>query len=222
MPRLWTETIEGHRRAVRDATLDTTAALVAEHGRSAVTMSRIAEATGIGRATLYKYFADIDEILLAWHERQVAAHLRLLEEVRDSTEPPMRLERVLTTYAHIRHAHHGIRSGRRSAPRRAHHPGTTPAREFLAALIAEDAAIAVRTDIPPKELAPFACSPRRCRRCLFTEGRGSARGSSWPRCVATLTENPGRPHALRTSSTENTVSPFSPRRALMGPCRHPS
>src|SRR5215211_7892460 len=31
MPRLWDETIEAHRRAVRDATLDTTAALVAEH-----------------------------------------------------------------------------------------------------------------------------------------------------------------------------------------------
>ena len=32
VPRLWDETIEAHRRAVRDATLDTTAALVAEHG----------------------------------------------------------------------------------------------------------------------------------------------------------------------------------------------
>ncbi len=32
MPKLWTETIEEHRRAVHDATLDTTAALVREHG----------------------------------------------------------------------------------------------------------------------------------------------------------------------------------------------
>ncbi len=119
-------------------------------------MSRIAEETGIGRATLYKYFADIDEILLAWHERQVAAHLRLLEEVRDSTETPIRLEQVLTTYAHIRHAHHG--SDLAGDLHRGEH--VTRARcqlvEFLATLIAEDAASAlVRTDIPPRELATF-------------------------------------------------------------------
>jgi hypothetical protein len=40
VPKLWTETIEEHRRAVQDATLDTTAALVAEHGLASVTMPR--------------------------------------------------------------------------------------------------------------------------------------------------------------------------------------
>jgi hypothetical protein len=30
MPKLWNETIEAHRRAVRDAIMDTTAALMAE------------------------------------------------------------------------------------------------------------------------------------------------------------------------------------------------
>jgi AcrR family transcriptional regulator len=39
VPRLWTETIEAHRRAVRDATLDATAALIAERGLAAVTMA---------------------------------------------------------------------------------------------------------------------------------------------------------------------------------------
>lgn len=34
-----------------------------------MTMSRIAEEIGIGRATLYKYFPDVEAILLAWHER---------------------------------------------------------------------------------------------------------------------------------------------------------
>src|SRR5262245_17513296 len=65
MPKLWSETITLHRREVRDAILDTTVALVAEHGLHAVTMSQIAEATGIGRATLYKYFPGVEAILHA-------------------------------------------------------------------------------------------------------------------------------------------------------------
>ena len=65
MPKLWNVTIEAHRREVRDATLDTTVALVAEHGLRAVTMSQIAEETGIGRATLYKYFPNVEAILFA-------------------------------------------------------------------------------------------------------------------------------------------------------------
>ncbi|RUV80905.1 TetR/AcrR family transcriptional regulator, partial [Mesorhizobium sp. M5C.F.Ca.IN.020.14.1.1] len=78
MPKLWNETIDAHRRAVRDATLDATAALVAERGLLSVTMAKIAEETGIGRATLYKYFRDVEAILVAWHERQVTGHLEHL------------------------------------------------------------------------------------------------------------------------------------------------
>jgi AcrR family transcriptional regulator len=81
VPKLWNETIEAHRRDVRDAILDTTVALVAEHGLRSTTMSRIAERTGIGRATLYKYFPDVESILIAWHHQHVAAHLEHL--IRD-------------------------------------------------------------------------------------------------------------------------------------------
>src|SRR5687768_11139635 len=96
MPRLWTETIEAHRREVRDAILDTASALVAEHGLRSVTMSQIAEDTGIGRATLYKYFSDVDAILLGWHERQIAVHLEHLRELRaNASNAGERLEAVL-------------------------------------------------------------------------------------------------------------------------------
>jgi len=107
VPKLWNETIEEHRHAVREATLDTTAALVAEHGLRSVTMSRIAEETGIGRATLYKYFPDVDAVLLAWHEREVGDHLAQLATVRDEAgDAGERLEAVLETYALIRHGSH--------------------------------------------------------------------------------------------------------------------
>jgi len=103
VPKLWTETIEEHRRAVHDATLDTTAALVAEHGLASVTMSRIAAETGIGRATLYKYFPDVEAILAAWHARHVTRHMEHLAAVRDQSvgDPAQRLEAVLTAYALI-------------------------------------------------------------------------------------------------------------------------
>jgi AcrR family transcriptional regulator len=108
VPKLWTETIEAHRREVRSAILDTTAALVVEHGLLSVTMSQIAEETGIGRATLYKYFPDVEAILLAWHERQITGHLEYLAEVRDQAgDPGGRLEAVLEAYALISHVSHG-------------------------------------------------------------------------------------------------------------------
>jgi AcrR family transcriptional regulator len=104
VPKLWNETIEAHRAAVRDAILDTTWALVTEHGLTSVTMSQIAEETGIGRATLYKYFPSVEAILLAWHERQITGHLEHLAEVRDQAgDATERLEAVLEAYALISH-----------------------------------------------------------------------------------------------------------------------
>jgi len=111
VPKLWNETIEAHRRAVRDAILNTTAELAAEHGVRSVTMSQIAGQVGIGRATLYKYFPDVDAILLAWHDQQVSEHLEQLTEVRDRTVGAgAQLDAVLRAFAHISrhsHGHHG-------------------------------------------------------------------------------------------------------------------
>ncbi|WP_062641142.1 TetR/AcrR family transcriptional regulator [Streptomyces maremycinicus] len=111
MPKLWNETIDAHRRAVRDAILNSTAELAAEHGLRSVTMSQIAENAGIGRATLYKYFPDVEAILLAWHDRQITEHLGQLAEVRDQTDGAgEQLEAVLRAFAHISRqsrGHHG-------------------------------------------------------------------------------------------------------------------
>src|SRR5690348_17355878 len=74
--------------------LDTTAELAAEHGLLSVTMSQIAERTGIGRATLYKYFPDVQAILHAWHERQIAAHLAQLRSEEHTSEPVTRPSRM--------------------------------------------------------------------------------------------------------------------------------
>jgi len=108
MPRLWNETIAAHRREVRDAVLHTTMELVAKHGLRSVTMSQIAEEAGIGRATLYKYFSDVEAILLTWHEFQIANHLELLSGIQKREGGAAeRLEAVLEAYALISHEKHG-------------------------------------------------------------------------------------------------------------------
>ena len=107
VPKLWDETVDAHRREVRDAILHTTAALVAERGLRAVTMSEIAERAGIGRATLYRYFPDVEAVLLAWHEHQIGRHLAQLAEARDRAAPEERLEAVLEAFALLSHRSHG-------------------------------------------------------------------------------------------------------------------
>ena len=161
MPRLWNETIEAHRRDVRDAILDTTVTLVAEHGLRSATMSRIAEETGIGRATLYKYFPDVDAILTAWHQRHVTSHLEHLAAIRDQVQDPgARLDAVLGAYAQIVHgmSRHGFgsevgalvhRDDQVAEPRRRLHDLV---RDVLAAA---SGAGHVRDDVDPDELATY-------------------------------------------------------------------
>lgn len=158
VPKLWNDTIEAHRQAVREATLDTTAALVAEHGPASVTMSQIAERTGIGRATLYKYFPDVETILLAWHERQVTRHLGHLAEIRDQGgDPGDRLQAVLKAYALLRN------QGNHDDDMAAflhHGDHVTQAQRHLLGFITDLLAEAVRSghvrdDVEPGELAGY-------------------------------------------------------------------
>ena len=157
VPKLWNETIEAHRRAVRDATLDTTAVLVAEHGLASVTMSRIAEETGIGRATLYKYFPDVEAILLAWHERQVTGHLEYLAAVRDRAgDAGERLERVIEAFALISHEHHGTELA--ALLHRGEHVARAQKQlsDFIRDLLTEGAATGdIRDDVAAEELASY-------------------------------------------------------------------
>jgi AcrR family transcriptional regulator len=159
MPRLWTDTIETHRREVREAILDTTAALVTEHGLLSVSMSQIAEETGIGRATLYKYFSDVETILLAWHERQISDHLDRLADVRDEADAEERLESVLEAYAFISYESHGRHNAELAAfLHRGEH--VARARQQLLAMISDLVGESaekdeLRDDVAPDELASY-------------------------------------------------------------------
>jgi AcrR family transcriptional regulator len=160
VPRLWNETVEAHRAAVRDAILDTTGALVAEHGLLSVTMSRVAEEAGIGRATLYKYFPDVEAILLAWHERHVGGHLEHLAKIRDeSGDPRKRLETVLGAYALIEHKRHA--SELSALLHRGEHADRAQQHltHIIRDLLTEAADTGhIRGDIAPEELAGYCLS----------------------------------------------------------------
>lgn len=158
VPKLWTDTIEEHRRAVHDAALDAAAALIDKHGLTSVTMSKIAAATGIGRATLYKYFPDVGALLMAWHQRQIARHLAELAQARDAADPSRQLEAVLEAYALIQrqHLNHGTELAALM------HQGEHVIRAqhelhaFLTGLLTQATAAGdIRDDMPPAELAAY-------------------------------------------------------------------
>lgn len=166
MPKLWNDTIDAHRQAVRQAVLEATWALVHERGLAAVTMSEIAQKTGIGRATLYKYFPDVEAILIAWHESHVAAHLELLAKRRgEAKDPAEQLEAVLEGVALI--AQKREHAGELSALL---HRGEHVARaekellKLIRKVIVANSG-RIRTDVSPDELAAYCLHGRRPADC---------------------------------------------------------
>lgn len=159
VPRPWDQTIDAHRQEVRDAILQTTSELVTQHGLRALTMSQIAEGAGIGRATLYRYFTDIEAILLAWHHDQITEHLTQLVAVRDGAKPAERLAAVLETYATLSLRSRGHHDADLEAVLHRDHQvdhARDKVRALISELIANDArAGRVRSDTPPDELAAY-------------------------------------------------------------------
>jgi AcrR family transcriptional regulator len=156
VPKLWNKTIKEHREAVKDAVVDAVAAVVDEDGLVAVTMAGVAERSGIGRATLYKYFADVEALLLAWHERVVHQHLDAIIAIRTGDGPAAeKLEAVLFSFAERARGHPDHLA---AALHRSHH--VHHARAHLTAVVADligegVAEGAVRADVAADELAVF-------------------------------------------------------------------
>lgn len=124
-------------------------------------MSRIAQDAGIGRATLYKYFPDVESILTEWHDEMITSHLSQLAELRSSgTTAEERLATSIETLADM-----SYKAGQ-------HTPGSDIAatlhagdhvtkadqdlRHLLQGVIEEAIRDGfVRDDIPPGELATY-------------------------------------------------------------------
>jgi AcrR family transcriptional regulator len=210
VPKLWNETIAAHRAAVHDAVLDAVAALVAEHGLASVTMTEVAGRSGIGRATLYKYFPDVEAILTAWHERQISRHLAELTEAREAAGPDPRgqLQAVLEAYA-VRQRQHHDHGGELAALL---HQGEHVARAarhlhaFVAGLVAAAAkAGEVRDDIDPGELASY------CLHALTAANSLSSEAAA--RRLVTVTLDGLRPAPAHRDTTAGGEDPTQPAAA---------
>lgn len=169
VPKIWTDTIDSHRTALRGAALDVVDGLVAAHGLRSVTMSQIAAETGIGRATIYKHFPDLEAILVAWHERQISRHFQQLAGIANRSDSARgRLEAVLEAYALItykqRHdsdLHTLLHRGDYVA--RAH----GRLRDFIRDLLAEGVKSQdFRDDVAPDELANYCLNALKAARTL--------------------------------------------------------
>lgn len=172
VPKLWRETISEHREQVRDAILDAVEHLVTTRGALSLTMSEIAEASGIGRATLYKYFPDVETIVEAWHERHVRGHLEQMSRIaKGPGDAFVLLEGVLAEYASaLNRSHHADvgaalhrDAGMADAQRRLI--------DLLGRLIADAARDGrVRNDVPPRDLAAYCAHALAASRHLRRAG----------------------------------------------------
>ena len=157
VPQLWTDTVQTHRTAVRNAVIAAAAHMVEQRGLAGVTMSGVAEQAGIGRATLYKYFPDLQAVLTAWHEHVLADHLHELATVGGHAGTPVqRLVAVLQRFGDLTHQRHDgdlaalLHRGEHVDKAQQH------LRAMVGELIAQGAqAGELRDDIAPDELARF-------------------------------------------------------------------
>ena len=197
MPKLWTETVASHRLEVREAVLDAVGELVMSRGLLAVTMSQLAESTGIGRATLYKYFGDVEEVLTAWHQRHVAGHLAELTEIAGrSDDPAARLRLVLKAYADIcrlRHRHGGDALAAALHRNDQADSSERQLQELLAALITEAAGGGG---------SPLRCLRGRARRLLPTRTGRRRRREILGGCGAADSGRLGRTDLLRAGRAD--------------------
>jgi AcrR family transcriptional regulator len=120
-------------------------------------MSEVATRTGIGRATLYKYFPDVQSILIAWHERAIATHLELKTALAAADGQPLqRLTAVIEAYAEIERAHRDHPLAPLLHGGGQHARGRDALVQLLGQLIAQCAADGdLRADIPSEELAGY-------------------------------------------------------------------
>ncbi|MDA8056729.1 MAG: TetR/AcrR family transcriptional regulator [Actinomycetota bacterium] len=96
----WAEALDQHRAAQRDHIVTVAFELLRERGMAALTMSAVAARAGLSRATVYRYFPDVDALLSAWVGREMHGSIsQIVADARAITDPLRRIEHLVATQA---------------------------------------------------------------------------------------------------------------------------
>lgn len=99
MADMWQQARLDHRAHQSEAIAATALSLILDRGVSALTMAAIARAADISRQTLYRYYADIDAVLVGIAEL-IASHDDHLEaHVLQQADPSAQLDVIIRTLA---------------------------------------------------------------------------------------------------------------------------
>ncbi len=98
MPRIEAATLAEHHELVLGRILDAFGAEMSAAGFTDLTLAMVAKRAGIARATIYNYFSDKFEVLLAYVERSVTDFMaRVAREVAERSTAGERLETLIRT-----------------------------------------------------------------------------------------------------------------------------
>lgn len=157
MPKIWEDTVDAHRDAVKEAIAKATAKLVHRDGVTGLTMSAIATEAGVGRATLYRYVKDAKAALELWQAYGIEFHIQQLNDIATTAPADRRLAAVLERYALNRQHRHGPAHSDLRHSDALLSPARKEVRRLVTELlIAESMRGNVRTDMPPDHLAAYA------------------------------------------------------------------
>ncbi len=146
--------------AQREQLLAAAARLFASQGYTATTMRQVAEAAGVGKATLYHYVRDKPALLAAIAGGHVARLVALVDEVaaeaareRLAPEPHLArlIERFLLAYANAQHEHRVLTEDVKFLPEAERDALLTGQRRVVQAFA--DAVAAIRPELAPAGLA---------------------------------------------------------------------
>lgn len=95
----WRQARDDHRARQAEAIAATALSLITAHGAPALTMAAIAAAAGISRQTLYRYYRDVDAVLVGVAELITHEHEQFEAAVAQAGNPAAQLDLILRTVA---------------------------------------------------------------------------------------------------------------------------
>jgi AcrR family transcriptional regulator len=97
MAESWEETRGAHRGRQAAAISAGALSLLTEHGASALTMAAIADAAEVSRQTLYRYYGDVDAVLVGIAELVTSHDEAFAQIISEQPDPRSQLELIAIT-----------------------------------------------------------------------------------------------------------------------------